>query len=375
MPNKEQYDILIVGAGFFGLCIAEYFGKLGKKVLLCEKQSSCMSRASYVNQARVHNGYHYPRSLLTALRSRVSYPTFIKDFSECIVDDFKKYYAIGKILGKVTAKQYDEFCTRIGANIEDAPTHISKLFNSQYIEKVFAVTECAFDSHILRDLMVDRIKAVNVELLLNTTVTKIQNGKYFNVELNKNNITVNVKATHVFNCTYSNLNFINYNSNIELIPLKYEMTEMALVDIPDELKGGAYTVMCGPFFSLMPFPTRNCYSLSHVRYTPHYEWYDNVNSKNYTSPLSIYDVDQKQTTFKEMQLDSQRYLPAVANCQYIDSVWEVKTVLPLSEISDSRPILFKMNYIYKNYHCIMGGKLDNVYDVITILDNNKDLFL
>ena len=26
-----------------------------------------MQRASYANQARVHNGYHYPRSLLTAL--------------------------------------------------------------------------------------------------------------------------------------------------------------------------------------------------------------------------------------------------------------------------------------------------------------------
>lgn len=375
MPTKEQYDILIVGAGFFGLCIAEYFGKLGKKVLLCEKQSECMTRASYVNQARVHNGYHYPRSLLTALRSRVSYPTFIKDFEECIVSNFKKYYAIGKILGKVTSKQYDEFCTRIGAVHEEAPKHITKLFNPHYIEKVFAVTECAFDSYILRDLMIKRIKEANVELLLNTTVTKIKNGKLFDVTLLENNNLYNVKAIHVFNCTYSNLNFINYNSNIELIPLKYEMTEMALVTIPEELQGGAFTVMCGPFFSLMPFPTRNCYSLSHVRYTPHYEWYDNVNANNYISPLNIYDLDQKQTAFKEMQLDSQRYLPAISKCNYIDSIWEVKTVLPLSEISDSRPILFKMNYIYKNYHCIMGGKLDNVYDVITIINNNKDLFL
>ncbi|MGN0848363.1 MAG: amino acid oxidase, partial [Victivallaceae bacterium] len=54
-------------------------------------------------------------------------------------------------------------------------------------------------------------------------------------------------------------------------------------------------------------------------------------------------------------------------CQYKDSLWEVKTILPSSEIDDSRPILFKPNYHYKNYHCIMGGKIDNVYDVIAAI--------
>lgn len=374
MLLNDNYDILIIGGGFFGLCIAEYFGKQGKKVVLCEKNDKCMTRASYINQARVHNGFHYPRSILTALRSRVSYPRFINEFSDCIVNDFKKYYAIGKILGKVTAKQYDEFCTRIGAEHEEAPSHISKLFNPHYIEKVFAVTECAFDSKILCKLMLDKLNSLNVVILNNCNVIKIkQKDNGIISTINYNNEEHEIYTNHVFNCTYSNLNFINYNSGFDLIPLKYEMTEMALVDIPDELKGGGFTVMCGPFFSLMPFPTEKCYSLSHVRYTPHYEWYDNNN--NYISPLKIYDIDQKHTAFVDMRLDAQRYLPSVSKCNYIKSIWEVKTVLPSSENDDSRPIFFKMNYNCKNYHCIMGGKLDNVYDVITIIDENKDMFI
>mgnify|MGYP001291441700 CR=1 FL=1 len=71
---KSGYDILIIGGGFYGTYLSEYFCKLGKNVLLCEKEDSLMGRASYANQARVHNGYHYPRSVLTALRSRISFP-------------------------------------------------------------------------------------------------------------------------------------------------------------------------------------------------------------------------------------------------------------------------------------------------------------
>jgi len=54
-----------------------------------------MARASYNNQARIHNVYHYPRSVLTALRSRQSFPRFIKDFSQCVCDDFDKFYMVG----------------------------------------------------------------------------------------------------------------------------------------------------------------------------------------------------------------------------------------------------------------------------------------
>ena len=52
----------------------------------------------------------------------------------------------------------------------------------------------------------------------------------------------------------------------------------------------------------------------------------------------------------------------------------MKTILPSSEIDDSRPILFKMNYAYDGYNCIIGGKIDNVYDMIAIFDNNKGAF-
>ena len=64
-----------------------------------------------------------------------------------------------------------------------------------------------------------------------------------------------------------------------------------------------------------------------------------------------------------MVRDAARYLPALADCRYRDSLWEVKTVLPRSEVDDSRPILFRPDHGIPNYHVVMGGKIDNVYDV------------
>ena len=164
-PLGDKYSVLVLGGGFFGMNIAEHFSNQGKKVLLCEKYGNFMSRASYSNQARIHNGYHYPRSVLTAMRSRISFPRFVKDFPECVVNDFDKYYGIGKILGKVNATQFAEFCKRIGAECEEAPPRVTNLFDSHYIEKIFRVKEYAFDAKILCSTMLARMKAAGTEYL------------------------------------------------------------------------------------------------------------------------------------------------------------------------------------------------------------------
>jgi hypothetical protein len=64
-----------------------------------------------------------------------------------------------------------------------------------------------------------------------------------------------------------------------------------------------------------------------------------------------------------MVRDAARFLPELAKCEYRYSLWEVKTVLPRSESDDSRPILFRPHHGIANYHVVMGGKIDNVYDV------------
>ncbi|MFA6584459.1 MAG: FAD-dependent oxidoreductase, partial [Elusimicrobiaceae bacterium] len=266
-------QIIVIGGGFFGMYLADHFARRGHSVRLAEKEPQLMTRASYANQARVHNGYHYPRSVLTALRSRISFPRFVGEFKDCVSSEFEKYYMIGKPLSKVSARQFARFCERIGARCEPAPAKIKALTNPALIEDCFSVVEYAFDSIKLRDCMVKRLTASGVALSLNTTAQKVTpQGDGLAVELACGDTRETVYADHVFNCTYSGLNYLTANSGLELIPLKHEMTEMCLVSVPEPLRTLGITVMCGPFFSVMPFPPAGLHSFSHVRYTPHYEW-------------------------------------------------------------------------------------------------------
>jgi L-2-hydroxyglutarate oxidase LhgO len=79
IPAKDRYDAIVIGGGFYGCSLALALASRFHRVAVLEQRPELMSRASYVNQARVHNGYHYPRSFLTALRSSVNFPRFVSD--------------------------------------------------------------------------------------------------------------------------------------------------------------------------------------------------------------------------------------------------------------------------------------------------------
>lgn len=328
-----------------------------------------MQRASYHNQARVHNGYHYPRSMLTALRSHVLFPRFCKEFSDCIEDGFEHYYMIGQLLGKVTAKQFKQFCQRIGAPCEPAPQHITQLVNSHMVEAVFTVQEYAFDAEKLKTVMQQRCEERKVEFRLKTMIRSVKEISSGGIEVEIGNAEgekETLKVEQVFNCTYSMVNQLLHASNLPLIPLQHEMTEMCLVEMPDTLQQVGITVMCGPFFSTMPFPVQGLHSFSHVRYTPHYHWHDKPDMP-YRDAHHHCEQVTLSTAWPAMIADAKRYIPALKECEYKDSLWEVKTTLPRSAMDDSRPILFKQDYGIKGLHCIIGGKIDNIYDMIEII--------
>ncbi len=122
--------------------------------------------------------------------------------------------------------------------------------------------------------------------------------------------------------------------------------------------------MCGPFFSLLPYPPAGCYTLSHVRYTPHRTW---------TGVASL-DDDPVKGMFKShgsrMIKDAVRYLPAIRDCAPRGSLYEVKTLLPKNDRDDGRPILVKPVEGRPDVLVVMGGKIDNVYDAWETLETH-----
>lgn len=368
----KDVNTLIIGGGFYGLSIAVFLrDELGvDNIVVIEKESALMTRASYVNQARVHNGYHYPRSVLTAFRSSVSFPRFVDDYKTAIVSDFDKYYGVARILSKVNAKQFKNFVKKIGSDIDDAPGDIDELFDSRLVEKIFKVKEYAFNAHILRDELLNKINSKpGIEIHYNEVVDRVKQKDDNLVVLTSKGSYL---ANNVLNCTYSQINNLHRKSNIPLISFKHELTEMCLIKMPDEFLNFSITMMDGPFFSIMPFPSRGLHSLSHVRYTPHSSYLDDADTpKEKYSPHEYYGNIRFNSNYKKMYADVVRYMPKLKDIEYMGSIWEVKTVLRKSEGDDSRPILFKPNFGMSNYTCIMGGKVDNIYDAF---DELRELY-
>ena len=364
-----MHDAIVIGGGFYGAAIALYLKTQRglASVVLVEREKELLTRASYNNQARIHNGYHYPRSFTTAFRSRVNLPRFVSGYPEAVRRDFTKLYAIARRNSKVTAKQFERFCHEIGATLKPTPASLKKLFEPRLIEQVYLVEEYAFDANKLREQVRNELILAGVELRLGTQVASINVAAEvgLNAEcVNSRGEAENICARYIFNCTYSCLNQFAGNFPGTKTKLKHEITEMALMQTPPALAGLGITVMDGPFFSMMPFPARGLHTLSHVRYTPHLHWSDQAGVDPYQK-LAEY---QKATRVDRMVRDAARYMPAVQKMKYVDSLFTVKTVLVKSEGDDGRPILFERHVELPNCYSILGGKIDNIYDVLGKLD-------
>lgn len=361
-------DAVVVGGGFYGVAIAIYLAKQRglRRIVLVEREPGLLMRASYNNQARVHNGYHYPRSFTTAFRSRINLPRFARDWPQVVKKDFTKLYAIARRNSKVTAKQFVRFCREIGAEIEPADQALRQLFSPHLIEDVFLVEEYAFDSKLLAIWADKEIKECGIEVRFDARVTSIFREQDLQkvIVRDANGDDEVIVCRNVFNCTYSGLNQIAGDFSGTASSLKHEITEMALIRAPAVLDGLGITVMDGPFFSMMPFPARQLHTLSHVRYTPHMHWDDRRNE----DPYKVLDEYDRLTRVSRMIRDVSRYLPAISEGEYIESLFEVKTVLLKNEGDDGRPILFEKHKEFPACYSVLGGKIDNIYDVLEKLD-------
>ena len=372
MPNHPMnnplafngvWDAVVVGAGFFGCSIAitlkEEYGL--DNVLVIERESDLMTRASYGNQARIHNGYHYPRSFTTAFRSRVNFPRFVEQYGDCVASDFTSLYCVGTQNSLVTKNQFEKFCGDIGAECRSAGDEYDGLFNPSLIDAVYKVTEYAFDATKLARKMRQDMEAAGVSLQFEADVQNVAStGRELMVTLVAKDGTHKIRSRRVFNCTYAGLNSLYSGNQAARARLKYEIAEIALVTVPEPLSRLGITIMDGPFFSCMPFPATGQHSLTHVRYTPHFAWLDQDEARH---PYEILKEKAPQTRARYMIGDAARYMPIMRALRHERSIFEVKTVLLTNEIDDGRPILFHPHDDLNGMYSILGGKIDNIFDI------------
>ena len=175
------YDKIILGAGLYGLYAAQKCGAAGQRVLVLERDPAPFMRATYINQARVHMGYHYPRSISTALKSAGYFRRFNEEFSECVKSDFEQVYATSAAFSWTNAAEFARFCRAAGIRCEALPPE--RYFRDGMCDGAFLTEEYTYDAAVLREMLLRDIAALpGVELRFGAAVFGVaQAGKLWRV--------------------------------------------------------------------------------------------------------------------------------------------------------------------------------------------------
>ena len=376
----ERYDKIIIGAGLYGLYSALFCAKRGQRVIVLECDPTPFRRATYINQARVHQGYHYPRSISTALKSAGYFERFNKDYDFCINREFDQIYATSSQYSWSDGKQFKDFCK--AADIPCEQLVPENYFKPGMCDGVFRTREYTYDAKILLDYFLEELTKYPNEATIKygvdiTTIDKTSDSYIIHTAEG-----IDYESGFVLNATYASTNQILEKVGFEKFGIKYELCEIILCDVNEKLKDIGFTVMDGPFFSIMPFGKTGLHSLTSVTFTPHTTSYDGLptfecqkDSGGYCSPTHLGNCNdcpaKPKTAFPYMANLARKYMLDEYGFEYKGSLFSMKPILMSSEIDDSRPTVIRKYSENPTFVGVLSGKINTVYDLDEVLSDGE----
>lgn len=358
---------IVVGGGLYGCFAALILARTGAKVVLVEQSDDLLKRASLVNQARIHTGLHYPRSLATAKDALSHYLRFCERFPAA-VRDFTQIYAVAKYGSKTSGQDFASFIDRLGVSVDEINPNL--YFRDGTITRAFRVEEPSFDANVLRaSLAAELLATKSIDTRLNTTVVG-GDASESAVRIRFDDGTDSYFDGLVI-ATYAGINALRNDLGLELIPTKYELTEVLLGEVSDALLGHGFTVMDGPFWSLMPFGHSQLVSLTSVGLTPLRRSDDQPRfscqiRRTGCEPLHLADCTTclvRPPTAAEHQIQHlKRFLKEPNPFVTKSSLLTIKAILASTEVDDARPtIIHKERGI--NVWTLFSGKVSSLFDL------------
>lgn len=361
----------------YGLYAAYYCAKRGETVLVLEKDSTAFRRATYINQARVHQGYHYPRSLSTAQKSANYFRRFNKDFQFCINGTFQKIYATSTNHSWTSNKEFKKFCQAANIVCQEMPPE--RFFNSGLCSGAFLTQEYTYDASLLCKYFLEKLSSFsNACIQYQAEVVAITKDNSSYQITTKSGQTY--EASFLLNASYASTNQVLTMAQItDTFRIKYELCEIILTRANTQLLPYGITVMDGPFFSIMPFGKTGYHSLTAVAFTPHTTCYETLpqfkcqaltNGK--CTPYSLYNCNdceyRPHTAFSYMAALGHKYLLPQYSFSYEKSLFSMKPILQASEVDDSRPTVIKVHTKHPTFVSVLSGKINTVYDIEEVLN-------
>lgn len=374
----ERYDRIIIGAGLYGLYAALFCSIRGQSVLVLECDRTPFRRATYINQARVHQGYHYPRSISTARKSAGYFERFHREYDFCINREFEQIYATSDRYSWSSGEQFKDFCR--AADIPCEELHPSRFFKDHMCDGAFLTREYTYDAMILKDYFLEKLGSYRHTVIeYGVNIDRIEKQQDAYVVYTDRDV---YRTGFLLNAAYASTNQILDMAGYEKFGIKYELCEIILCDAGEKLKQYGFTVMDGPFFSIMPFGKTGLHSLTSVTFTPHTTSFADVptfacqgRSRGYCSPAKLGNCNdcpaKPETAYPYMANLARKYLKDEFDFSYRTSLFSMKPILKSSEIDDSRPTVIRTYSKNPAFVAVLSGKINTVYDLDEVLEDGE----
>lgn len=336
--------IAVVGGGFFGLTAAIALRRSGNDVALFERNAGLVREASLKNQYRLHRGYHYPRSIETAMQSNSGYLTLQFAYPDCMSSRLQKhYYAIANesIVGVDEYKYFLKQC-----NLSYTERAIPKFINPNLVAAYLEVAEFSLNFEQFRYHLLEQIEHLNVNVHLDAQFTREMIDDY----------------EVIINATYSNINSIV--SIDQQIDYQFEICEKPIVRLNSDFANKSIVVIDGEFGCIDPVNGGN-HLLGHVRDAIHHRSIGHFPEipDGYSELLNPPACLDHSLSKIEIILDSmQDFFPTIRDgFSHYGSMYVIRTVLPDRDHDDARP-----SYITKHndrLYSIFSGKIGTCVDI------------
>lgn len=331
-------EIAVIGGGMFGVTAASSLSDAGFEVTLYEKGSNILTGTSGSNHWRLHRGYHYPQSDMTAKNTLKTEPQFRSRYEEAVITDEDHYYAIAEE-SWVNYTEYSSFLDKYDLEYKEVDLD---LVNDNRIEQTLRVNENHVDPDTIRKICWRELEAADISVCLNTEIESISAVDSYD---------------HKVIATYANSNSLLPEDHSLRRQYKFEVCEVPVVELPDRYIGNNIIVVYGPFMSV-----------DHWGDSDHFVMGDYHNMRHHTTvgfepdvPVQYKELinrgiieDLEVTNFDDFKTLGQKFIPGVVDSTHIGSMFTIRTILPDVEDTDARPTMIRQ---LNDVTVVFGGKL------------------
>ena len=297
-----------------------------------------MKSASVINQYRLHKGYHYPRSIETAIECMNGLKTFKRKYEQSVLNGkIEHYYAISSEDSLISKQEYINFLNKCNLDY----TIVNSIKNTDLTVRV---NEELFDSIFLKTLVRKKLSSNNITTLFNYQPTVDDFKKYDKVII----------------ATYSDIN--RYLD--KKIKYQFELCEKPVVKLPNKYDNKSIVIMDGPFMCLDPYGTTDYHVLGNVVHAIHETnigiepiikndtLAGYINKGIIREPL-ITNIDKFIET-------GEKFFDDFSDLEHIGSMYTVRAVLKDREHDDARPTLVEKHD--DKIYTLFSGKIDTCVD-------------